>query len=62
MSIAMERTIQLERIADMLHTCPVLCEQLSLEGLTCLATCSKALRKATEAVVVSYSLGFLDRA
>jgi hypothetical protein len=59
----MGRTLQLERIAaDMLHECPVLCEQLGLDGLARLTTCSKALKKTVETVIVRDSLGLLDSA
>jgi hypothetical protein len=48
--------------ADVLHECPVLCEKLGLDGLACLATCSKAFRTTIETVLVKYSLNLLDRA
>jgi hypothetical protein len=57
----MERAIHIERIAaDVLHECPVLCEKL--DGLARLATCSKALTKTIETVIVREGLGLLDAA
>jgi hypothetical protein len=59
----MNCTVQFQRIAaDVLHEYPVLYEKLELDGLACLATSSKLLRKTIEAVLVRDSLGLLDRA
>jgi hypothetical protein len=59
----MELTLQLGLIAaNMLHDCPVLCEQLGLDGLARLATCSKAMSKTVETVLIRDSLGLLDSA
>jgi hypothetical protein len=57
----MESTNQFQRLAaDMLHECPVLCEKLGLDGLAHLATCSEALKKNIDTVLVRDSLGLLD--